>query len=97
MSLKGSSNTKNLSLKPHIFVSNNGVMERLYLVGGAQKTPNILVSKFVGLISLPLEVLGAPPFEVSGDKIETKIFKLGCFLDSSDQNELYHTPLLSKM
>ena len=35
MTLKGSSNKKNLSPKPHIFVSNNGVMVKLVLIGGA--------------------------------------------------------------
>ena len=32
-----------------------------------------------------------------GANFETKIFKFCWFLDPSDQNELYHTPLLSKM
>merc|ERR1711952_558896 len=32
-----------------------------------------------------------------GTKFETKIFKFRWFLGPSDQNELYHTPLLSKI
>ena len=32
-----------------------------------------------------------------GTKFETKIFKFWWFLGPSDQNELYHTPLLSKI
>ena len=32
-----------------------------------------------------------------GTKFETKIFKFQWFLGPSDQNELYHTPLLSKI
>ena len=35
----------------------------------------------------------APSFEVPG----TKIFKFRRFIDPSDQNELYHIPLLSKI
>ena len=32
-----------------------------------------------------------------GTNFETKIFKFRWFLGTSDQNELYHTPLLSKI
>ena len=32
-----------------------------------------------------------------GANFETKIFKFQWFLGPSDQNELYHTPLLSKI
>ena len=40
----------------------------------------------------------APPLEVrGGTNFETKIFKFMWFLGTSNQNELYHTPLLSKI
>ena len=32
-----------------------------------------------------------------GTNVETKIFSFGCFFGPSDQNELHHTPLLSKI
>ena len=63
-------------------------------------------------LALPLET-PAPPLETPwrraskpqvrraskplGTKFETKIFKFRWFLGPSDQNELYHTPLLSKI
>ena len=63
-------------------------------------------------LALPLET-PAPPLETPwrcaskpqvrraskplGTNFETKIFKFRWFLGPSDQNELYHTPLLSKI
>ena len=32
-----------------------------------------------------------------GTNFETKILNFGCFFGPSDRNELYHTPLLSKI
>ena len=37
------------------------------------------------------------PFEVQDTNSRTKIFQFRAFLGPSDQNQLYHTPLLSKI
>ena len=34
---------------------------------------------------------------VMGTKLKSKIFEFGAFGDPSDQNKLYHTPLLSNI
>ena len=39
----------------------------------------------------------APSFEVPGDKIQDQNIQVLGFIDPSDQNEQYHTPLLSKI
>ena len=46
---------------------------------------------------LPLVVPLRRPSRSLGTNFETKIFEFRWFLGSSDQNELYHTPLLSKI
>ena len=53
----------------------------------------------------PRGLCAAPPLQVPlrcpsrslGTNFETKIFKFRWFLGPSDQNELYHTPLLPKI
>ena len=50
-----------------------------------------------GLSDTPIGPM-APPLEVrGGTNFETKIFKFRVFLGPSNQNELYHAPLLSKI
>ena len=75
---------------------------KCFIIGAAPRNP----------MAPPLET-PAPPLETPwrraskpqvrraskplGTKFETKIFKFRWFLGPSDQNELYHTPLLSKI
>ena len=48
-------------------------------------------------VLLPLETPWCCASKPLGTNFETKIFKFWWFLGPSDQNELYHTPLISKI